>query len=339
MQAIGKSIQKTITWLGPGRAQAFFLLLAITGLISLILNAITPTQYWVRPVQSFMVIAFLIGAAFIVLSRFPAQDRRQLRIAVTPAILAVSLGVLFPTYMPLFAPAGIGWLFIALILIRGRVRQEYQQAIKHMRNNEYDEAIKVMSDLIKKEPENADHRRFRAELFRLSGKLKRARSDYEKVIELTPDSGVGYNGLAEVYLQDSEFETALGYARQALDHEPDHWVAPYNLGMIEDRLNMADGALTHLQQALKIGIPDSRHRLLTHLWLARAYYREGKTPEVAAEVQQMKRENAGLQEWQTIFESEAAAVLRNVLEEDVRLAGQLVNDEAGPDVLAGAKVA
>src|SRR5258708_36877957 len=102
-----------------------------------------------------------------------------------------------------------------------------------------------MWDLTKKGPETADHRRFRAELFRLSGKLKRARSDYEKVIELTPDSGVGYNGLAEVYLQDSEFETALGYASQALDHEPDHWVAPYNLGMIEDRLNMAGMGRSH----------------------------------------------------------------------------------------------
>jgi tetratricopeptide (TPR) repeat protein len=223
--------------------------------------------------------------------------------------------------------------------MRSRVRQEYQDAIKFMRNNEYDDAIKVMSELIKKEPENADHRRFRAELFRLSGKLKRARSDYEKVVELTPESGVGYNGLAEVYLQDGEFETALGYARQAFDHEPDHWVAPYNLGMIEDRLNMADDALKHLQQALKIGIPDSRHRLLTHLWMARSYYREGKSADVDAEVQGMKREKDGLQEWQTIFESEAAAVLRNVLEDDVKLAGQLVNGESGPDALAGARAA
>ncbi|MEP7288279.1 MAG: tetratricopeptide repeat protein [Chloroflexota bacterium] len=331
-----KSIRRTIGWLGPTRANAIFFLLAGTGLLSLMLNAVGAQAIWVRPVQSALLIVFLVGAAFIVISRFPPDDRRQLRIAVTPAILSVSLGFLFPNYLFFFGPVGIGWLFIALILMRGRVRPEYQTAIKHMRNNEYDEAIKVMTDLIKVEPENPDHRRFRAELFRLSGKIKRARADYEKVIELTPESGVGYNGLAEVYLQDSEFEQALVYARQALEHEPDSWVAPYNLGMIEDRLSMATEAIEHLQQALNVGIPDSRHRLLTHLWLARSYYRQGKPDEATAELQAMKREKTGLNEWGTIFESDAAAVLRAVLEDDVTLAGRLVNDEAAVSALAGA---
>jgi hypothetical protein len=330
------SIRRTISWLGPERAQAFFLLLAITGLLSLILNAIGQRADWVRPVQSVLLIIFLVGAAVIILSRFPPEDRKTLRIALTPSILAISLGLFFPAYMPFFGVAGMGWLAIAFLILRGRVRQEYQAAIKHLRHNEYDEGIKIMSDLIKKEPENADHRRFRAELFRLSGKIKRARGDYEKVIELTPDSGVGYNGLAEVYLQDGEFDTALSYARQALDHEPEHWVAPYNLGMIEDRLKMAPEVVGHLQQALKVGIPDSRHRLLTHLWLARSYYRQGQKEQAGDEIQQMKREKAGLQEWQTIFESEASTVLRGVLQDDVNVARKLVAGESEADVLAGA---
>jgi tetratricopeptide (TPR) repeat protein len=314
----------------------FFLLLAFTGLASLILNAVGQGNSWVRLIQSVLLIVFLVGAAFIVISRFPPDERKQLRLALTPSLLAVALGLLFPQYLLFFALAGIGWLFIALMIVRGRVRQEYQTAIKHMRNNEFDDAIKVISDLIKRESENADHRRFRAELFRLSGKVKRARADYEKVIELSPDSGVGYNGLAEVYLQDGEFEPALGYAQKALEREPDHWVAPYNLGMIEDRLNMSKEAVEHLQQALKVGVPDSRHRLLTHLWMARAYQREGKDADVTSEIDQMKKEKSGLEEWQTIFENEAAAVLRTVLESDVQLAKRLVNGEAAADVLATA---
>ncbi len=331
-----KSIRQTIRWLGPQRAQLFFFLLALTGLISLMLNAVGQTSSWVRIVQSFLLIGFLVGAAAIVMSRFPPDDRRQLRLALTPSLLAVAIGLLFPQYLLFFALAAIGWLFIALLIIRGRVSQEYQTAIKHMRNNEFDEAIKVMSDLIKREPDKADHRRFRAELFRLSGKVKRARADYEKVIELTPDSGVGFNGLAEVYLQDGEYEEALGYAQKALEREPDHWVAPYNLGMIEDRLNMSDQTLDHLAQALKVGVPDSRHRLLTHLWMARAYQRQGKSFDAVSQVDEMKKERTGLEEWKTIFENDAASVLRDVLEDDVQLATRLVSGEASLEALSAA---
>lgn len=331
-----KSIRRVINWLGPARAQIIFFLLAITGFASLILNAVNAQgkpQDWVPVVQSLLAIVFLVGAALVFLSRLSPDERKQAAIVIVPALIALSLGLLFPSLLPFFVPVVLGWLVIVFIAMRGRVRREYQDAIRHMRKNEYDEAIKVMSDLIKAEPDDADHRRFRAELFRLAGKVKRARADYEKVIELQPESGVGYNGLAEVYLQDGEYEQALPYARQALEREPDHWVAPYNLGMIEDRLQQWPSALDHLNQALTVGVPDSRHRLLIHLWLARAYYQQGKTAEAEAEIAQMKHERTGLQEWQTIFESQEAAVLRDVMLGDVQLAGQLVSDGASLDVL------
>ncbi len=329
-----KAVRRITNWLGPFRTRIIFVLLAVTGLGSLMLNAVGTKVTWVAPVQSGLLIAFMFGTAVTVLTRYSADERRQVGLAVIPALVAVSLGLMFPSLLLFFAPVGIGWLLIALISMRGRVRREYQAAIKHMRNGEYNEAIKVMSDLIKEESENPEHRRFRAELYRLSGKIRKARADYEKVIALTPESGVGYNGLAEVYLQDSEFQSALGYAQQALRLEPDQWVAPYNLGMIEDRLDLWPDAVEHLQQALKVGVPDSRHRLLIHLWLGRSLYRQGKTAEAEAEIQKVKREQGGLQEWKTIFESEEAAVLRDVLLGDVRLAERLAEGEASLEVLA-----
>jgi tetratricopeptide (TPR) repeat protein len=329
-----KGLRRIIRWLGPTRARAIFVLLALTGLGSLMLNAVGPKIEWVPVVQSLLLVVFLVGAALIVLSRFSSQDRRQAALVILPTVTAMSLGVLFPSLLLFFLPVGIGWLLVAMISLRGRVRREYQMAIKHMRKNEYNEAIKVMSDLIKEEPDNADHRRFRAELFRLSGKIRRAREDYQKVVELMPESGVGYNGLAEVYLQDGEYEAALPLAQQALEREGDHWVAPYNLGMIEDRLNRWDASIDHLQQALKAEVPDSRHRLLIHLWMARSYYRLGKSAEAEAELQKMRRERTGLEEWNTIFESEEAAVLRNVLLGDIQLAEQLVDGKLALNALA-----
>ncbi len=328
------TIRRIINWLGPTRAQIIFILLALTGLGSLMLNAVGTKVEWVPLVQSLLLIVFLVGAAATVLSRFSERDRRQAALVILPMVAAVSLGLLFPSLLAFFAPVGVGWLLIAMVALRGRIRREYQAAIKHMRKGEYNDAIRVMSDLIKGEPENADHRRFRAELYRLSGKVRRAREDYEKVVELMPESGVGYNGLAEVYLQDGEYEAALPYAKQALEREPDQWVAPYNLGMIEDRLDEWPRSIEHLEQALRVGVPDSRHRLLIHLWLARSYYRLGKTDEAEAELQKMKRERVGLNEWNTIFESEEAAVLRNVLLDDIQLAQRLADGEAALSALS-----
>jgi len=327
-------LRRIIRWLGPTRARAIFVLLALTGLVSLMLNAVGTKLEWVRVVQSLLLVFFLVGAALIVLSRFSDQDRRQAALVILPTVTALSLGLLFPSLLVFFAPVGIGWLLVAMIALRGRVRGEYRTAIKHMRKNDYNEAIRVMSDLIKEEPENADHRRFRAELYRLSGKIRRAREDYQKVVELMPDSGVGYNGLAEVYLQDGEYEAALPYAQQALEREGDHWVAPYNLGMVEDRLNRWEASIEHLQQALQVGVPDSRHRLLIHLWMARSYYRLGKIGEAEAELQKIRRERTGLEEWNTIFESEEAAVLRNVLLDDIQIAERLVDGKLALSALA-----
>ena len=336
MRGVTGAVRRFINWLGPERSRLLFMLLALTGLISLILNAVGQQQQWVRLVQSVLFIIFLIGAVVIIVWRFPQQDRRQLLTVIAPALVAMSLGLLFPNLMLFFLPVAVGWLVISLLAMRGRVRREYQIAIKHLRNGEYKEAIAVMTSLIEQEPKIADHYRFRAELYRLSAKIKKAREDYQRVIELMPDSGVGYNGLAEVYLQDGEYELALPYAQKSLEMEPEHWVSAYNLGMIEDRRGNWPAAIAPLKQALTLGIPDSRHRLLTHLWLARSYYRQGQLEQATAEVKEMQREHDGLHEWNTIFESEEAAVLKDVLLEDVTLAAKLLEDQASVELLANA---
>ena len=322
-------------WLGPARSQALFWLLAITGLLSLILNAAASTikapadRLWVVPVQSALLLIFLGGASIIVLSRLQPDERRRALIIVGPALFAVLLTILIPSFWLLFLPIGIGWIFIAYVSSQGRVRSEYRTAIKHLRKSEYDKAIDVMTGLIKNEPETADHRRFRAELFRLANKSARARNDYEKVITLMPDSAVGYNGIAEVYFQEGQYGEAYENAREAYAREPDEWVTSYNLGMIEDRLSppeeYAGDAIAHLNRALKLSIPDSRHRLLVHLWLARGYARLNDSARADAEIAALKRERTGLSEWKVIFESDQAELLRAVLQGDVSLADRLID--------------
>lgn len=328
------AFRRFVEWLGPARLWAIFFLLAGTGLISLVLNAAGQQLIWVRQAQSVLVILFLVGTAVIVILRFEASMRRMVLFVIGPAIIALSLGLFFSNLFLFFLPIAVGWIVLAVVGgLRVRVRGEYQIAIKHMRNREYKEAIEVMTDLIKTEPENADHLRFRAEIYRLSGKLRKARDDYQRVVELTPQSGVGYNGLAEVCLQEGDYDEAIPFAQKALELEPQEWVPPYNLGMIEDRRANAAATVQALTQALQAGIPNSRHRLLSLLWMARAYARQGDSAKTADTLNKLEKERDGLKEWQTIFESEEAVVLRNVLQADIELARKLVEDRTAVALL------
>jgi hypothetical protein len=89
---------------------------------------------------------------------------------------------------------------------------------------------------------------------------------------------------------------------------------------------------------LQGGLPDSRHRLLTYLWLARAHYRLGQTGQADEALAKLKRETKGLQEWEIIFKDEQAEVLRKVLEEDVRLAERVHQEGVGAETLFGVNV-
>lgn len=317
-------IQRFTDFLGPRRAQALFFLLAATGLLSLIFNGFEGD--WVRPAQSLLVLVFAIGFLVIVGGKLDPVDRGRWLAILLPAmgLLVLGLTVLPHLLLPLFG-AAIGWVVAGLLLFRARVPMEYRDAVKHLRKNEYAEAVKVMDGVIKSEPDDPQHYRFRAEVLRLWGKLDRAKRDYQQMVKLDPDSAVAYNGLAEVNLQAGDYQAALDAGNRAHELAPHEWVAAYNLAMIEDRLGHSDSVIDHVRQALALKVPDARHRLLMRLYLVRAYARKGDLDSARAEAAALKKDAAGLKEWQTILGSDQAETLRAVLGADVASAQALVD--------------
>jgi Tetratricopeptide repeat len=323
-------------FLGPRNFKVFIALFAITGLGSLILNAIIDQYDWVAPAQTWLVVAFLIGASYLILSRLPAEERKRWLGVIIPAVIAIIMGsTFFPQITGLFVGAGIGWIVAGIFVFNSfGAPQHYKKAIKAMRKQEYDVAIEAVTELIKQEPNQPEHYRFRAELFRLWGKLKMARKDYLKMAELDNESAVAYNGLAEVDLQARNFKKALDAAQKAHELAPDEWVAVYNLGMIEDRMKESELAVEHLNQAIELKIPDSRHRLLVHLYRARAYMRLGDESAASQAFDAMKREKSGLEEWQVIMSADEAKALRDVLQSDIDLATALIDGDKALSALA-----
>ncbi|MGQ9908923.1 MAG: tetratricopeptide repeat protein [Candidatus Flexifilum sp.] len=318
-------IKRVLSFLGPGGARALFLLLAFTGLASLILNVIVDQYDWVRPVQTLLALAAIVGAAVIVLLRLDPIERRRWGAILAPALGAAILAftVLPQFQLPLLGGA-VGWIVAGLLLFRTKTPTAYREAVRHLRRNELERAVKTMDAVIRADPADPQHYRFRAELLRVWGKLDRARRDYARVTEMDPDSALGFNGLAEVELQSGRYPEALAAAVKAAELAPNDWVAFYNLGMIQDRLGQSDAVIISLKKALDLRVSDARHRLLIHFYLARAYARLGQADAAEEQVAALKRLSRGLQEWHKLLASEQAETLRRVLGADIEAIDRLL---------------
>jgi tetratricopeptide (TPR) repeat protein len=313
-------------FLGPARIRALFLLLAVTGLGSLVLNSIVNQYEWVRPVQSALFLVFVVGAIIIVGGRMRPEERGRWIAILIPALIAMFFGLLIvPQYSAVLLGGSFGWIVAGLFLTRPRMPMEYRDAIKHLRKYEYAETIKVMDGVIRAEQDEPNHYRFRAEVFRVWGKLSQALRDYQKMAQLAPKDPVAFNGLAEVYLQRGEYPQAREAAQKANELSPKDWVTYYNLGMIEDRLQLSQSVIDHLQKALTFKVRDARHRVLIHLYLARAYSRLDQVDHAEEQVAAIRRLSSGLEEWQTILDSPEAETLRAVLGDDVFAAQRLAS--------------
>jgi tetratricopeptide (TPR) repeat protein len=318
--------RRILIFLGPVGSRALFVLLASTGLLSLILNAVDSQIEWVRPVQTGLALAFLIGTVVIIFSRLPADERGRWIGILAPVMAALVIGLIFaPQFLGVLIGGSLGWVVAAAFITRNRMPVDYREAVKQLRKNNYVEAAKAMDQVIKDNPTQPQHYKFRAEIYRIWGKLDRAVRDYQRMTELAPESPVAFNGLAEVHLQRGEYPRALEAAQKAHELAPGDWVALYNLGMIEDRLKLSQDVISHLSAVTKMKINDSRHKALVHLYLARAYARLGQADGAQPHVDALKKQVNGLNEWETILKDKQADTLRAVIGADVDLALELAS--------------
>lgn len=327
-------VRSLITFLGIGRIQALIALFALTGLTSAVLNSVADESTWARDGQTVLVAVWLFGTIGIIISAMDAFERGRWIGILVPAGGAVILGLLFPSLLGLMLGLAVGWVIAGGLIFRPRSPQEYRSAVRHLRKGRYKEGVEEMTALIKRQPEEPAHYRFRAELFRVWGRLDRARRDYQKMIELAPDMAVAWNGLAEVELQSGNYPEAEQAAVKALELAPSAWVAAYNLGMIQDRTGDAENAVRNLKAALDAKVPDARHRLLIHLYMARGYARLGDEEAAQAALKQLRRHGGGLNQWQVILQSEQAETLRNVIADDIALIERILYEDADVEQLS-----
>ncbi len=327
-------LRQIVEWVGPNNTRLLAVLLTGAVFGSLGLQVMFPGEDWLFAAQLGLIWLFFVGLALTLSSRLSADGRQRLWLALGPGLFLLGLGIVLPDYALMFGGAGMGWMVATQLVLRKRVRMEYQAAIRQLRTGDHDAALRIMDKLIEGEPDHAEHYRFRAEVYRLAGNLRRSIADYERIIKLDPDSGMGHAGLAEVYAQQKDYDRARENALVALERAPHEWMPAYNLGMIEDRLRNAASAVEHLERAVSMGLPHSRYRLLARLWLARNTYRQGQRDAAADHIAHLRKQASGVQDWHAILQSPQAAPLRQMLEKDVLLAERLLAEDADLSLLA-----
>lgn len=326
-----KQIRRFRGFLGEARFWLLIGALIVTGILSLILQFDGSSGS--IQLQNTLFLAFVVSAGVLIGSALDGEQRSFWASILVPALGIVILGVaFFPQYQFIAFGAAFGWIAVGLFVFgRSRAPMQYREAVKAMRDNDLKKAIGLMDDLIKEEPDVPYHYSFRARMLRLWNKPGRARRDYEQMIAKAKTDQIraeGYNELSELEFQQGNYDAAITAAQQAYALLPDEWVTSYNLGMIEDRRGNSELVAENLERALKIRVPDSRHRLLVHVWLARAYTRLGDQEAAKEYVDALKRERKGLDEWQKILDDEQGALIRQVMGADIELAQKLMDGEA-----------
>lgn len=314
------------------RGRMASVLLIATGIVSIVIGVMSAGAAWVAPAQTLLVLVFVVGAALIYTP--PEQYLRVIAIAA-PALGAVILGItVLPQYLWVLLGASVGWIVAGLFLFRQQTPPEVMKAVRRMRKGEYNEALEAINAVIKRDRDNPEHYRLRAMILQLDDKPPAARRDYEQMLNLAKPGDAGdalraeaYNGLSEVYLQSGRYEDAYESATAAHELFPDNWVMLYNLTLISDRLNEVQQAIEYGERAIEVGIEDRRQRLLTYLYLARAYARQGNTDKAQEYVDTIEHMWKALEELQKLIDDEQGAPLAEVLAEDVETTRALMIDE------------
>lgn len=128
-----------------------------------------------------------------------------------------------------------------------------QRALVEAQHGNHAEAITIFSELITRNPSNANHYSNRGLVYFQSGQLAAAIADYNRAIELNPRLDSAYNNRANYYAAQGQFLEAILDYDIALDLNPANVRAWINQGITFRELEMYARALESFELALCLG--------------------------------------------------------------------------------------
>ncbi|PLZ98883.1 hypothetical protein CEN45_07490 [Fischerella thermalis CCMEE 5198] len=143
-------------------------------------------------------------------------------------------------------------------------------ALKSARQGDYIQAIALLSQLIKRHPQNAIDYNNRGLIYFQCRESQKAFCDYNTALQLNPKLASAYNNRANYYAAHGELIAAIADYDQALDLNPSYVRAWLNRGITLRDLGQYEEAIDNFEVALLFGQLEGRilaERGRTyHLW-------------------------------------------------------------------------
>lgn len=158
----------------------------------------------------------------------------------------------------------------AVAVMPPEVRADFDAAMTHIKAEEYDAGIELLSKVVKAVPNAAVPNIDLALAYKKTGKLKQAEESLQQALTADADNPVANNELALLYRKTGRFAQARQLYEKILDKYPNYRMVHKNLGILCD-LYMKDYecALKHYEfysnvvqddKAVKIWIADLQKR-------------------------------------------------------------------------------
>jgi tetratricopeptide (TPR) repeat protein len=125
-----------------------------------------------------------------------------------------------------------------------------QQALAHVHQREYDQALSELNQAIQIDPKDAESYNNRGSTYTLKGQYKEAISDFDKAIKLNPRYAKAYynRGLAYYYLEN--YLKAVTDLALAIELNPKDAEAYHNRGLAYDQLGQTERAVEDFNMAI-----------------------------------------------------------------------------------------
>lgn len=95
----------------------------------------------------------------------------------------------------------------------------------YLDTGDYDKAIAIFEDLLRREPENFSYLLYAAHTYRSLKEYNKSINSFLRLISLTTDPPASYYcSLADVYQDKGDLTTAVYYYKKACDKEPEFWL-------------------------------------------------------------------------------------------------------------------
>ena len=159
----------------------------------------------------------------------------------------------------------------------------YGRACSLFRSEEYDDALKDLSSLVKSDPKNTTYLHTRAMIYGAEEKFKEAIKDLEKVVSLDPESMEAWCDLGGTYLLQKEFNSASACYERCIDLEKSCAEAWLGKGLVALEKKEWKRAIEFLNAAIKL---DSKN-LLALLARAEAHFSYNQKKEAHRDIRKV----------------------------------------------------